>query len=80
MPAQSVELAFQFFRLQIQPKGQPEEGEVVHWGRGLHFAALLTEMRRAHGSARPAISLGWATLVHDQDAALFGFFVVSRGH
>ena len=70
MPAQAVELALEFCRIQVEAIRQSEKCEVIDRGRRLHFAALLAELRRAHVAARPAIGLRRLAGTGDQDAAI----------
>src|SRR5271157_494429 len=78
--AQIVELALQPAGLQVQFVGQSKKSEVVHRHGRLHFATLLTEVRGAHGSAGPAVDLGWAALTDNQNAAILRVLVLGVRH
>ena len=70
MPAQAVELALQFGRVDVETVGQAEKSEVVNRRGRLHFAALLAEVRRTHVAAGPAVGFRRSAGAGDQDAAI----------
>src|SRR5581483_7612839 len=65
-----MEVTLELRDIDIELPGQSEKCEVIHRHRRLHLATCAAELRRPHGSARPAGGGGLPR--HDQ--ARFGFW------